>query len=124
MDDLSGSGSSPQLIVDIIRKEGAEQAIYDDVYHIWSKAIERVLSRDSNAKKSARIYFDECDELNCIYEQEKPWGLGFSTNLGKRIGKYWRIEELLIDSNFKTNNEGLDLFAVIGFCIGCSFPLA
>ena len=69
-----------------------------------------------NPRIFAYKYIIESAELEIIYSQQKPWLLDFSINLGSILTITWIIEELLIDSTFKTN-EGLDLFVIIGYYI-------
>lgn len=55
--------------------------------------------------------------------QYGPYALSSYTIVGDKIMKSWRVEELLIDSAFKSNKETFELFTVIANCMGTGFPM-
>lgn len=91
---------------------------------MWSSEFSKIYNRDSNPRTSIVKYINECDELSICYSQEKPWGLGFTTELGNILIESFKIVEVLIDSTFKTNNEGLELFVLIALSMGTGFPVS
>lgn len=63
--------------------------------------------RHENPQTSAMVYIDECDSLCEIGHQTNPFGLCFTAFITQEIVSKWRLDELLIDSTYKTNNQKL-----------------
>lgn len=121
---LCNNGFSPFQILNLVHQEGHFLALYDDVYRVWKSMMVSHFKKNENPRTSSLHYLEQSKELHLIHFQERPWGIAFSTDLGDDISGRFRLEELFIDSTHKTNNEGLELFVIIGFVLGVGFPLA
>lgn len=120
--ELSKFGMSPSQIATVIRAEGSELALYDDVYNVWVDAIATRFRKHNDSKVSSRLYLGESAELVESFHQETPFALGIITKLGQEIVSKWRIQEVYLDTAFKT--ERLEMVAVLISCMGTNFPLA
>lgn len=123
INSLSEGGLTPFQILGVLRAESTETFIYNQVYNVWADAISCKFRLHQDPVKSLELYLQKEDSLSVIYQQEKPFGIGFITNIGMDIACNWRIEEILIDSTHKTNKQKLELFAIITSCMGAGFPL-
>lgn len=122
--ELSSSGMSPFQILNMIRAEGWEMILYNSVYNTWLATISDRFRRHQDPVQSTVVYLKESEEIETLCMQDAPLGIGMITTLGREIVDNWRVEELFIDSTFKTNNSRLELFAVIASCMGVGFPIA
>jgi hypothetical protein len=78
-----------------------------------------------NQLLSAKEYPKEqpCFKTICYLENDFIKALGFITPLFNRIG-ITNLKEIVIDSTFKTNQEGFELFVVNANCGGYGMPIA
>ena len=107
-----------------MQNDGEHHALYDDIYRIWNYQMSSKFKKDCNPRVSTLNYLEESTDLNIICQQVDQWAVGFSTKLGEELSIKFNISDVLIDSTFKTNNESLELFVLIGFVVGVGFPLA
>lgn len=122
--DLAASGMSPFQILSHVRFSTENGVLYHSVYNLWSSVMVGKFKRHNDPHQSAIIYIEECDSLHILGVQSNPFGLAFSTEIANHIMQSWKVTEILIDSTFKTNKQKLELFTVIGSCMGAGFPLA
>lgn len=119
------SGLSPFQIASLLRAENEGLLIsYDQIYNTWTTHFMTRFKRDSDPLKSCVMYLEEAKHLKKIYRQSEPFGVAFVTNIGLKIVEVNRVEEILIDSTYKTNKQRLELFVVMGLCFGDGFPIA
>lgn len=121
---LATAGLSPFQILSNIRTEAKNLLLYQDIYNAWQSIMMTKFKRHEDPRESALLYITECPNLHVMHVQSSPYGLSFHTIVGNTIMKFWRVEELLIDSTFKTNKDRLELFTVIASCMGAGFPIA
>lgn len=121
---LCATGLPPFQILAIVRAESDEVTRYSDVYNEWLNVISSRFKRDENPEKSALIYLDSSLHLTKIHTQVNPFGVSFATSIGEKVVSNWRVEEIFIDSTFKTNKSKLELFVIIASCMGAGFPIA
>lgn len=124
IDELCETGLSPFQILSNVRCNFDNPIIYQDVYNRWMSVVTSRFKRTEEPRRSAEMYISDCPTLHMLVKQGNPYGLGFYTEIGREILENWRVEEVLIDSTFKTNKEKLELFSLIGSCMGTGFPLA
>lgn len=118
------AGMSPFQIFSNMQAESTAALLYQDIYNVWQSIMVTKFKRDEDPRESAFLYLNECSSLHVMNVQSQPYGLSFYTIVGDTIMKSWRVEELLIDSTFKTNREQLELFTVIASCMGAGFPIS
>lgn len=121
---LTQSGMSPFQILNTIRAEGVEVALYNDVYNVWLKSFSSRYKKHADPIQSSLLYMEASGELEQICVLEEPFAMGCVTKIGEHIVTNWRVEEVFIDSTFKTNKNKLELFALIASCMGVGFPIA
>lgn len=121
--EMALNGMSPFQILAQIRKKSQNPVIYQDVYNAWASIMSSKFKRHEDPRKSVQMYLHECNTLEEIGVQSDPFGIVFSTKVGEKIVNSWRVEEVLIDSTYKTNKQQLELFVLIGSCMGAGFPL-
>lgn len=121
---MTVNGMAPFQILGILRSEFDETFSYPSVYHAWSTSILKKFERHTGPTRSAILLSESDTNLKKIYEQQSPFGLGMVTSVATQVVGLCLIEELLIDSTFKTNKQSLELFAIIGSCHETGFPLS
>lgn len=77
-------------------------------HNLWSQLLKNDYKRHEDQFLSAKLYMESSEELHLICLQIAPFGL---------------LREIFIDSTFRTNSAKLDLFAVIGSCMGTGITL-
>lgn len=122
--ELAEIGMAPFQVLSVVRAESTSLIVYDDVYHAWAEALSSSFRRHTDPVESVKRYVRESDTVKFIYEQTRPDGIGFATSLGSQLVKDFRVEEVLIDSTYKTNKQKMELFAVIASSMGAGFPIA
>lgn len=73
--------------------------------------------------ESAKLYIFGNERVSQIFQPTAPMDIGILTALGEKIVKNWRVEEVLIDYNFKIDQQNLELFMVIVTFMGVGLQL-
>lgn len=76
---------------------------YTEVYRTWINCIKNNFKFQKDLSLSGEIYLSEADELVFCFKQCFPYGIGSLTKLGRQLTLTWMVQEILIDSTFKTN---------------------
>lgn len=122
--ELFQSGLAPYQILSILREETGRRLTYSTVYNAWKSVCQTSFAKDADPLVSAVNLLRESDSLEEIMVLKKPFTFAFTTQIGREFVSKYRIEELFIDSTFKTNGQKLEVFCVIGSLHGTGFPIA
>ena len=96
---------------------------YSQIYHVWNTYMSEKCEHDEDPFPSPLKYVQACDGLQLLCFSRGPYYIGVSHPIAKIISSQFNIQELLIDSTFKTNSECLELFVVGGKVVREGFPL-
>lgn len=95
------------------------------MYYEWLKSVKDQYRKNEDPPfKSSLAYVQSSPNLKLLCYNESPFYIGFTSKFSGIILEKFHVEELLIDSTFKTNHEKLELFAVVGKVVGTGYPLA
>lgn len=114
----------PFQIMSSVSRKSTRSLTYHQIYHEWHNQILLEYHRDLDPLKSSKLYAESATNLNLICYNKKPFHIGFATNLGSDMRSAYTIEELFINSNFKTNAQGMELFCIVGKVVAAAFPLS
>lgn len=117
------NGMTPSQISSQLRTTGHIEVLNNEVYYNWIILLADRLRMHHDPRVSAHLYVQICDELELLYHHIVPYSLAFVTKLGNEIAELWKAFVILVDPSFKTNNEKLELYAVIATGMGNGFPL-
>ena len=118
------NGFSPFQLATYLSKKTNIDLTWSQVYYRWGLKMESFYKRDQDVKKSARLLLRESAEMKEIIFSEKPYAIGFLCSHGADLCERIRVDEVFIDSTYKTNASKLELFAVLGSILGKGFPIA
>lgn len=92
---------------------------------MWLQVLSSNFRKSSDLPLSAKENVSDCTKLFPLYFQVKPFWLGLFTDVGADIfyDIQW-VEDMIIDSTFKTNQKKMELFCVMVSCFGTGFLLA
>ena len=100
------------------------------VYHWWRKYTLSRFHRNNDEIISAGILIDELREKGferILFSDAEEVGISsvaFVTPLFRILAQDERVEEYHIDSTFKTNRKGYELFGIVGNCCGAGYGVA
>lgn len=76
--------------------------VYGDVYNSRSDVLLTTFRRDADPTLSDKTFLIDCTNLHLLCEEDNTIGIGSIPNLGVDILRRGKMEEVPIDSTFKT----------------------
>lgn len=122
--NMSDQGSAPFQIASTLQRSTSELFSWRKVYYQWKKLAEARLKRNSDPFLSTKALIRTCQNISLCFTSENPKAIGFTTSIGSKVAKKYECAKAFIDSTYKTNGSGMELFAIMTSVFGTGVPVA
>lgn len=114
----------PLPIVIVLLAETVDVLLYSDVYSVRISVLEQSFKQDPDPVFSAVKYLQESKMTKIAHLLTNHFGIAFVTTIGKVTSSTFGVDDVLIDSSYKSNVQKLELFVLMLSAMGVSFRAA